>query len=202
MSFVLPPLGFEYNALEPYIDTSTMEIHYMHYYSQYLEKFNEAIINTDLETKTPTQIFSEISKYPESVKNYGGGYFNHTLFWKILAPASSGLTDTPLADAITKYFGTIIQMKDTFLRESVSHFGSGWTWLVKRVDGELLVTTTMNQDNPLMDTNPIQGSPILCLDLWEHAYYLKYQDQREDYIRAFWHLVNWEQVARLYNNEF
>jgi Fe-Mn family superoxide dismutase len=201
MSFVLPPLGFEYNALEPYIDEETMWIHHTKHHQKYVDDLNTALENTEYHCKSTTQIFSEASKYPASVKNNGGGFFNHALFWKILTPASSGLTNMPLADAITKYFGTFSQMKDTFSKESVSHFGSGWTWLVKRAGGELLITTSADQDNPLMDTNPIQGSPILCLDLWEHAYYLKYKYRREEYIWAFWHIVNWDQVAILFNNK-
>jgi Fe-Mn family superoxide dismutase len=162
---------------------------------------NEIIFDTDLETKPLRKILAGVSKFNDPVRNYGGGVFNHALFWKILAPATTGLIDTPLADAITKYFGTIDKMKEAFSNLAASHLGSGWAWLVKREDGELLVTTSTNQDNPLMDTTPIQGNPILCLDLWEHAYYLKYQSRRMDYIQAFWRLVNWDQVAKRFNNE-
>lgn len=199
MVFELPTLGFEYSALEPYIDRKTMEVHHRKHHAGYLQKFNEAIFDTALETKTLTDIFAAVSTYPESIRNNGGGVFNHAFFWEIITPSASGLIEIRLADAITKYFGTIDKMKEEFSSVAASYFGSGWAWLVKRDDGELLLTTTANQDNPFMDIAAIQGSPILCLDLWEHAYYLRYQNRRFDYIQAFWHIVNWDHVARLYN---
>ena len=199
--FTLPDLPYDFNALEPYIDARTMEIHYKEHHAAYLRNFNQVIFDTVLEQQTPMEIFAEVSKHPPSIRNYGGGVFNHALFWKVLTPATSGLMDIQLADAVTKYFGTIDNMKEEFSAVAASHFGSGWTWLVKKDDGELLITSTANQDTPLMDTSAFQGNPILCLDLWEHAYYLQYQNRKPDYIQAFWRLVNWDQVAKFYKNE-
>lgn len=199
MAFKLPELGFEYNALEPHIDAETMEIHHTKHHAAYLKKFNAAIENTKLESRTPAAIFDEISKYNDAIRNNGGGFFNHALFWQILTPHSQEKLDVSLADAITKYFGTLEKLKEEFTDAAMGRFGSGWVWLVKKYNGELVVTSTPNQDNPLMDISPIKGIPILCLDVWEHAYYLKYQNKRPGYIKAFWNVVNWDKVADLYN---
>ena len=199
MSFILPDLGYDYNALEPYIDARTMEIHHSRHHAAYLKKFNDAIEDSELENKTPSEIFAEVSMYGETIRNQGGGFFNHTLFWKILTPERQEIDDQNLADAINKYFGTREKMMEEFSEVAASHFGSGWAWLLKKENGELVITSMPNQDNPLMNIAKIRGTPILCLDLWEHAYYLKYQNNRTDYIKAFWNIVNWKKVAELYN---
>jgi len=199
MAFKLPELGYEYNALEPYFDAETMEIHHTKHHAAYLKKFNAAIEKTALENLTPTEIFSQISKQSKAIRNNGGGFFNHALFWQFLTPNSQEKLDVNLSDAITKYFGTLDKLKEEFSNAAATQFGSGWAWLVKKDNGELVVTSTPNQDNPLMDIAPIKGTPILCLDVWEHAYYLKYQNKRPDYIEAFWNVVNWDKVAELYN---
>ncbi len=199
MAFKLPDLGFDYNALEPYIDAKTMEIHHTKHHAGYLKKFNAAIEGTELEEMKPSDIFTNVSKYDSAVRNNGGGFFNHALFWKFLTPNSNENLDQKLADAITKYFGTLENLKEEFSEAAAGQFGSGWAWLVKKNNGELVVTSTPNQDNPLMDIARIKGKPILCLDVWEHAYYLNYQNKRPDYIKAFWNVVNWDKVAELYN---
>jgi len=201
MSYKLPELNFKYNALEPFIDAKTMEIHHKRHHAAYLNKFNAAIENTKLENETPKEIFSEISKYDDAVRNNGGGFYNHALFWQFLTPESSENIDTKLSDAINKYFGTLENFKEEFSKVAASQFGSGWAWLVEKENGELLVFSTQNQDNPLMDISPVRGTPLLCLDVWEHAYYLKYQNNRVDYIEAFWKLVNWKKVAEIYNRK-
>ncbi len=199
MSFILPELEFSYDALEPHIDKKTMEIHYTKHHAGYLKKFNAAIEGTPLENKKPKEIFAEISKHPDSVRNNGGGFFNHALYWQILSPELQEIEDANLADAVVKFFGTKEKLKEEFSEAATGQFGSGWAWLIKTTDGELVVSSTQNQDNPLMDIVPIQGTPILCIDVWEHAYYLKYQNRRSDYVDAFWNIVNWKKVAELYN---
>jgi len=199
MSFKLPELDFDYNALEPYIDAITMEIHHTKHHAAYLKKFNAEIENTELEQKTLSAIFAEISKHRYAIRNNGGGFFNHAFFWQCLTPNSQDIKDTKLTDAITKYFGTLEKMKEEFSNAAAKQFGSGWAWLVLKNNGELVVTSSPNQDNPLMDTTPIKGIPLLCLDVWEHAYYIKYQNRRPDYIKAFWNVVNWEKVAEIYS---
>lgn len=201
MAFILPELEFKYNALEPYIDAETMKVHYLRYHASYLKKFNEAIAGTELEKMQLEDIFANVSNYTDEVRNNGGGYFNHALFWQILSPFSNELKDIYLRDTITKYFGNFQHLQDEFSEEGMKLFGSGWVWLIKKTDGELLVTTTSNQDNPLMNVASIGGKPLLCLDVWEHAYYLKYRNNRAEYIKAFWNVVNWEKVAELYNND-
>ncbi len=199
MAFKLPELGFDYDALEPYIDAQTMEVHHSKHHAGYLKKFNAAIEGTELEEKKPTEIFAEISKHSDAVRNNGGGFFNHALFWKFLTPNFHENLDKDLADAITKYFGSLEKLKEEFSNAAATQFGSGWAWLLKKDNGELVVTSSPNQDNPLMDIAPIKGTPILCLDVWEHAYYLKYQNKRPEYIKAFWNVVNWDKVAELYH---
>jgi Fe-Mn family superoxide dismutase len=196
MAFKLPELGFDYDALEPYIDAQTMEIHHSKHHAGYLKKFNAAIEGTKLEEMKPSDIFAEVSKYNDAVRNNGGGFFNHALFWKFLTPNAHENLDKDLADAITKYFGSLEKLKEEFSNAAATQFGSGWAWLLKKDDGELVVTSSPNQDNPLMDIAPIKGTPILCIDVWEHAYYLKYQNKRPDYVGAFWNVINWDEVAR------
>jgi Fe-Mn family superoxide dismutase len=199
MSFILPELGFKYDALEPYIDARTMEIHYSRHHAEYTDKFNAALENTELMAKTEKALFGEISKHSNTVRSNGGGFYNHKLFWKFLSPEYQKIRDKNLSDAITKFFGSYSEFKHEFSSMAANLFGSGWVWLVKMDNSELVITTTSNQDNPLMDVVTVRGSPILCLDVWEHAYYLQYQDRRTDYIEAFWNIINWNQVAELYN---
>lgn len=201
MAFILPELEFKYNALEPHIDAETMKIHYLQHHASYLKKFNEAITGTELEKMQPEDIFANVSNYSDSVRNNGGGYFNHILFWQVLTPYSEEIKDIRLKDSLTMFFGNLQHLKDEFSEEGMKLFGSGWVWLIKKHDGELLVTTTSNQDNPLMDVASIQGKPLLCMDVWEHAYYLKYQNNRAEYIKAFWKVVNWKKVAELFSND-
>ena len=200
MSFLLPDLTFDYDALEPHIDAETMQLHYTKHHLKYMNKLNDAIKDTELDEMKPEQIFAQVSQYSDAVRNNGGGYYNHSLFWKVLSPPSQGIEDVELYDAVNKYFGTIENMKEEFTNAALNQFGSGWAWLIKKDDGELLVFSTDNQDNPLMDVSPIKGKPILCIDIWEHAYYLKYQNSRSDYLKAFWNVVNWRYVAELYNH--
>lgn len=199
MAFTLPELDFDYNALEPCIDGRTMEIHHTKHHAAYLEKFNAAIKNTELEEKTPSAIFAQVSEQSDAVRNNGGGFFNHALFWQCLTPNQSNKLDNNLSDAINKYFGTFEKFQEEFSNVAAKRFGSGWAWLILKNNSELVITSSPNQDNPLMDISPIKGIPLLCLDVWEHAYYLKYQNKRADYIQAFWKVVNWDNVAERFN---
>lgn len=196
MAFILPDLDFEYNALEPYIDAKTMEIHHTKHHITYLEKFNAAISDCKLEKRTPSSIFAEISKHSNAIRNNGGGFFNHALFWQCLTPFSPKKPKGKLAESINTFFGSFDKFKEEFSRKAATRLGSGWAWLVLKNNGELVVTSSPNQDNPLMDISPISGIPILCIDVWEHAYYLHYQNNRAAYIKAFWELVNWDFVAQ------
>jgi superoxide dismutase, Fe-Mn family len=201
MPFGLHPLAFEYNALEPHFDATSLKTHYNEHFIPYLDTFNESIKNTELEDKPCAEIFARVSEYPAIIRNNGGGYFNHTFFWNILTPYPKTISDIVLSDAIIKYFGTLENLKEEFAEAALAHFGSGWTWLIKKNNGELIILSTSNHDNPLMDTSPVKGKPILCLDLWEHAYYLQYRSRRADYIKAFWNVVNWHKVAELFKNQ-
>ncbi len=201
MAFLLPRLEYDYHALEPYIDGVTMEVHHKKHHAAYIEKFNNAIQGTELENKPVKDIFAHVSQYSKTVRDNGGGYYNHSLFWKILSPYPNGIEDVQLSDAIVKYFGTLENLEEEFTENALKRFGSGWAWLIKKNDGQLIITSTPNQDNPLMDVVPIKGTPLLCLDVWEHAYYLKYQNNRAAYVEAFWNVVNWQKVAELYNKQ-
>ena len=199
MSYELPELTFEYDALEPSIDAKTMEIHHTKHHNGYTTKFNNAIEGTDLEDKDIEDIFSSVSKLSTAVRNNGGGFYNHSLFWSILSPHGGGNPDGELADAIDAAFGSFDTFKEEFTAAAGSRFGSGWAWLIVNADGNLEITSTPNQDNPLMDVADVQGTPILGLDVWEHAYYLNYQNRRPDYISGFWNVVNWDKVAENYS---
>lgn len=201
MAFLLPDLGYKYNALEPWFDARTMEVHYTKHHVAYLQKFNEAIELYGMENKTLSEILADVSKYPQVVRNNGGGFFNHNFFWKILTPETNKIEDKNLADAIAKYFCTQEEMKREFTEVALHQFGSGWVWLIRKDDGQLLIFSTPNQDNPLMDVSRIKGKPLLCVDVWEHAYYLKFANNRAGYVDAFWNLVNWKKVAELFNEE-
>jgi Fe-Mn family superoxide dismutase len=196
MAFELPKLDYAYDALEPYIDARTMEIHLTKHHGGYTSKLNAAIEGTELENKTIEELMANISKYSSTVRNNGGGFYNHSLFWKVLSPNAGGKPKGDLLEAIEKNFGSFDQFKEIFSNAAASRFGSGWAWLVKQNDGKLAVDSTPNQDNPLMDLSDLKGTPILGLDVWEHAYYLKYQSRRPEYIDAFWNVVNWDEVAK------
>ncbi len=198
MSFELPKLPYNYDALEPYIDATTMEIHHSKHHGGYTKKLNSAIEGTPLAGKPIEDILKEVSKHPAGVRNNGGGYYNHNLFWENMAPNAGGKPSGDLAKAIDKHFGSFDDFKDKFSQAAASRFGSGWAWLINR-QGELIITSTPNQDNPLMDVAEVKGQPLLALDVWEHAYYLKYQNRRPDYIENFWNVVNWKEVEKRYD---
>jgi superoxide dismutase, Fe-Mn family len=195
MAFELPKLSYSYDALEPYIDAQTMEIHHTKHHGGYTNKLNDAIKGTPLENQSIEDILKEISKHPVGVRNNGGGYYNHKLFWDIMSPDGGGEPAGKLMDAIKRDFGSFDQFKEKFNQAAATRFGSGWAWLVNQ-DGKLVVTSTPNQDNPLMDISDVKGTPILGLDVWEHAYYLKYQNKRPEYIDAFWNVINWDEVEK------
>jgi superoxide dismutase, Fe-Mn family len=192
-----PALPFAYDALEPYIDARTMEIHYDKHHRAYYTNFINAIKGTPLEGMELTDIFASISKQPDAVRNNGGGYFNHMFFWNNLI-AGSGGPSLDLSSALVKTFFTFDKFKEAFTNVAKARFGSGWAWLYLNSDKTLAVGSTPNQDNPLMDISVIKGTPLLTLDVWEHAYYLKYQNKRADYIDAFWNVVNWEEANKRY----
>jgi len=199
MAFELPSLPYDYNALEPHIDEQTMTIHHTKHHNAYLTKLNDAIAGTDLESKSAEDIVSDLNSVPENirgaVRNNGGGYVNHCLFWEIMGPGKGGEPGGALADAINSTFGSFGDFKSQFSNAGVTRFGSGWAWLVVK-GGNLEVTSTPNQDTPIMDGS---GTPILGLDVWEHAYYLKYQNRRPDYIEGWWNAVNWDAVGERYD---
>jgi Fe-Mn family superoxide dismutase len=194
MAFTLPKLPYAYDALEPHIDKLTMEIHHTKHHNTYLTKFNEAIAGTDLESKSAESIVAGLATVPEkiraAVRNHGGGFVNHALFWEIMGPGKGGAPTGDLAAAINATFGNFDTFKTTFGNAAATRFGSGWAWLVVK-DKKLEVTSSANQDSPLSDG----ATPILGLDVWEHAYYLKYQNRRPDYIASWWNVVNWDAVT-------
>lgn len=195
MAFTLPNLPYDFNALEPHIDARTMEIHHGKHHNAYVTNLNKAIEGTDAEKLSIEDICKNISKYPVAVRNNGGGHFNHSLFWTVMS-AKGGSPSGALADAINAAFGSLDEMKAKFNAAAAGRFGSGWAWLIKDASGKLAITSTPNQDNPLMDVAEVKGTPILGLDVWEHAYYLNYQNRRPDYAAAFWNVINWDEVAK------
>jgi Fe-Mn family superoxide dismutase len=197
MSFELPKLTYEYTALEPNIDARTMEIHHSKHHQAYVTNLNNAIAGTDAENLSIEDICKNISKYPAPVRNNGGGHFNHSLFWKVIGPNAGGSPSGKLLDAINADLGGMDKFKEEFTKAATTRFGSGWAWLCIK-EGKLCVCSTPNQDNPLMDIAECKGAPILGLDVWEHAYYLHYQNRRPDYIGAFWNVVNWAEVEKMY----
>jgi Fe-Mn family superoxide dismutase len=196
MAFELPKLAYAYDALEPYIDARTMEIHYSKHHQAYITNLNNAIAGTELEGKTIEEIL-KVCKDKPAVRNNGGGYWNHNLFWEIMSPNGGGAPTGELATAINEAFGDFETFKDHFAKAGVTRFGSGWAWLCV-TDGKLEICSTANQDNPLMGEG-CEGTPILALDVWEHAYYLHYQNRRPDYISAFFNVVDWNVVAAKYH---
>ncbi len=192
-----PALPYAYDALEPYIDAKTIEIHYDKHHRAYFNNFTNAVKGTALENTPIEKIFEEVSKAGDAVRNNGGGYYNHVIYWQNLGKSSSG-PSAELTAAITKAFGSFDKFKETFSNTAKTRFGSGWAWLYMTPDKNLAVGSTPNQDNPLMDISPIKGIPLLTIDVWEHAYYLKYQNRRPEYVEAFWNVVNWDVVNERY----
>jgi len=197
MAFTLPALPYAYDALEPYIDTLTMQIHHDKHHQAYVTNLNNAIAGTPNEGKSLEELVHAAGTISPAVRNNGGGHWNHTFFWEILGPNAGGTPTGELGDAITSTFGSFDEFKTKFAAAGATRFGSGWAWLVK-VDGKLVISSTPNQDNPLMDVAEVKGTPILGVDVWEHAYYLKYQNKRPDYLAAIWNVINWTKVAELF----
>jgi Fe-Mn family superoxide dismutase len=196
MAFTLPSLPYAFNALEPHIDARTMEIHHGKHHNAYVTNLNAAIAGKPEESLSIEEICATISKHPAAVRNNGGGHYNHSLFWQVMAPNAGGAPTGALAEAITAAFGSFDEFKTKFNAAGATRFGSGWAWLIKDASGKLQITSTPNQDNPLMDVAEVKGTPILGCDVWEHAYYLNYQNRRPDYLAAWWNVVNWNEVAK------
>ncbi|MCK9204311.1 MAG: superoxide dismutase [Bacteroidales bacterium] len=196
--FEFQPLPYAYDALEPFIDKLTLEIHYGKHHKAYYNNFLIAIKGTGMESMTIREIFRNISKEPMAVRNNSGGYYNHTFYWEGMKASGSGMPTGKLSEAIGKAFTSIEEFKKQFSEAGKNRFGSGWAWLCLDDKGALFICSTPNQDNPLMDIAEKKGIPLLTMDVWEHAYYLKYQNKRPDYIEAFWNVVNWEEVAGRY----
>jgi Fe-Mn family superoxide dismutase len=195
MVYELPSLAYDYAALEPNIDARTMEIHYTKHHGAYTTNLNNALAGSEWQDRKIEEILASISKLPVAVRNNGGGYYNHNLFWTIMSPSGGGQPSGDLGAAINTHFGSFEKFRELFTQAAMTRFGSGWAWLVKS-GNELKVTSTPNQDNPLMDIAEVRGIPILGIDVWEHAYYLKYQNRRNDYVGAFWNVINWDEVSR------
>lgn len=198
MAFELEGLPYASNALEPHIDKETMEIHHDRHHQAYVDNLNKAIAGTDAENLSLEEINKNISKYPAAVRNNGGGHFNHKLFWTVLSSNGGGEPTGELAEAINKTFGSFSELKTQLQNAGATRFGSGWAWLIVKSDGQLAVTSTPNQDNPLMDVAEVQGTPILGIDVWEHAYYLKFQNKRPAYLEAIFNVIDWNAVAKRY----
>ncbi len=196
MAFELPKLPYAYNALEPTFDAQTMEIHHTKHHQAYVTNLNAAIAGTAMENQPIEVILHNIATAAPAVRNNGGGHWNHSLWWTILSPNGGGQPTGAVAEAITTSFGSFDKFKEEFTKAATTRFGSGWAWLCKQADGSLQICSTPNQDNPLMPDTGCKGMPILGLDVWEHAYYLKYQNRRPDYIAAFFNLINWDEVNR------
>jgi Fe-Mn family superoxide dismutase len=190
-------LPYAYDALEPYIDKMTMEIHHSKHHKAYYDNMMNAVKGTEMENKSLEEVFSNMSKYPAAIRNNGGGYYNHNLYWEVMK-VNGGKPSAKLEDAIVKTFGSMDELKKQFTDAGKTRFGSGWAWLSVDKDGKLFVSSTPNQDNPLMDVAEKHGTPILGMDVWEHAYYLKFQNKRPDYTEAFWSVINWEAVSKKY----
>ena len=198
MAFELPPLPYSFGSLEPHIDALTMEIHHDRHHNAYVTNLNNATAGTDLEGKSLIEILNNIDDYSAAVRNNGGGHYNHSLFWTVMSSSGGGEPEGDLAQAINARFGSFDKFKNEFSTAAATRFGSGWAWLCKKNDGEVEVCSSPNQDNPVMPGVGCGGTPILGLDVWEHAYYLNYQNKRPDYIAAFWNIINWEEVAKRY----
>lgn len=197
--FLQPELGYAFGALEPHVDAMTMEVHYGKHHAGYTSKFNAALEQADFHSTDIYQLFASVSTHGNGIRNNGGGYFNHNLYWKFMSPEGGGEPQGILAAAIADDFGSFAEFKDLFTATAASHFGSGWAWLLLDDAGRLQVTSLPNQDNPLMDVSPVRGTPLLNIDVWEHAYYLKYQNMRKSYVEAYWNVIDWNFVAALYD---
>jgi len=195
MAHTLPALPYGFDALEPHIDAQTMQIHHDKHHQAYVDNLNKALAGTEGESKTLEELMADISKYPMAVRNNGGGHFNHTLFWTVLGPNAGGAPTGDLAEAINSAFGSFDALKEKMNTAGATRFGSGWAWLIVK-DGKLDVCSTPNQDNPLMDVAEVKGTPILGIDVWEHAYYLKYQNRRPEYLSTIWNVINWDEVNK------
>lgn len=200
--YQLPKLAYSYSALEPYIDSATMYIHYNNHHGAYTKNLNDALAKyPELQKKPIKELFANMDEIPAdiktSVRNNGGGYYNHVLFWKLLTPASQSLMSPYVEAELKKAFGSIENFKTEFEKAAATRFGSGWAWLIKDKTGAYRIVSTANQDNPLMSLNDAKGQPVLALDVWEHAYYLKYQSKRAEYVKNFWKIVNWKKVEEL-----
>jgi superoxide dismutase, Fe-Mn family len=198
MAFELAPLPYATNALEPHIDAKTMEIHHGKHHQAYVTNLNNAIKDTEMANASIEDLVKNAGKHPVAVRNNGGGHWNHTFFWGILKKNENGKPSGALAQDIDTTFGSFDKFKEEFAKAATGRFGSGWAWLIVNDAGKLEITSTPNQDNPLMDVAEKKGTPILGLDVWEHAYYLNYQNRRPDYIAAFWHVIDWDKVGELY----
>jgi Fe-Mn family superoxide dismutase len=198
MAFTLPALPYAYEALEPHIDTETMKIHHDKHHQAYVDNLNKAIAGTDNENKSIEDLVKNAGSISPAVRNNGGGHWNHTFFWDSLAANAGGTPSGKLADAINSAFGSFDAFKEKFATAGATRFGSGWAWLIVK-DGKLEVSSTPNQDNPLMDVAEVKGTPILGVDVWEHAYYLKYQNKRPAYLTAIWNVINWSKVAERFD---
>lgn len=196
MAFELPKLGYAYDALEPHIDARTMEIHHTKHHQGYTNNLNTAIEGTDLKGKTIENILINLDMDKVALRNNGGGFYNHSLFWTVMDPNNRGRLSGDLKDAIETKYKSFDAFKAEFSKAAATRFGSGWAWLIVGADGKLAVTSTPNQDNPLMDVAEVKGTPILGVDVWEHAYYLNYQNRRPDYLTAFFNTINWEEVTK------
>lgn len=198
MPFELPKLNYATNSLEPHIDSKTMEIHHGKHHQAYVTNLNNALVGTDAEKLTIEDICRSISKYPMAVRNNGGGHYNHSLFWEIMSPNAGGVPTNEIGKAIEVELGGFEKFKADFSQAGATRFGSGWVWLCLKADGKLCVCSSPNQDNPLMDIAECKGTPILGMDVWEHAYYLNYQNRRPDYMAAFFNVINWNKVNELF----
>ena len=198
MPFELPKLPYAFNALEPHIDAKTMEIHHDKHHQAYVTNLNNAIAGTDADKMSIEDICKTISKFPPAVRNNGGGHYNHSMFWKIMKAGGGGKPSGALGDAINSAFGNFDEFKTKFANAGVTRFGSGWAWLVVGSDKKLVIGSTPNQDNPLMDVSELKGTPVMGVDVWEHAYYLNYQNRRPDYLTAWWNVVNWDEISGMF----
>ena len=196
MAFELPKLPYAYDALEPTFDAQTMEIHHSKHHQAYVTNLNAALAGTEMEQQSIEEILHNIAKASVAVRNNGGGHWNHSLFWTILSPTGGGQPSGAVGEAITATFGNYDRFKEEFTKAATTRFGSGWAWLCKQADGTVQICSTPNQDNPLMPESGCKGIPVLGLDVWEHAYYLKYQNRRPDYVAAFFNLINWDEVNK------
>ena len=198
MAFELEALPYAADGLEPHIDKTTMEIHHDRHHQAYVDNLNKAIAGTDAENLSLLDIIKNVSKYSAAVRNNGGGHYNHSLFWKVLGPNAGGAPTGELAEAINATFGSFDELKKQLQAAGATRFGSGWAWLIVGNDGKLAVTSTPNQDNPLMDVAEVKGTPVLGIDVWEHAYYLKFQNKRPAYLEEIFNVINWDAVAKNY----